>query len=137
MKKELICLIIVAIIATLFNFYHIYNNYVNYDTNNDTTKYTNKIDCKTYNYIINSLNNLMKKHTMDDIMIKMNQKCEKYIKYETIKCEQEVLNYMKFIMETLSEYDITNVKCYVSDSYENELYNGIYFNVKSLEKEFD
>lgn len=131
MRKELVIVIIISIIATLSKLFHVYSHN-DYDVIN-----SQEIDCKSYYKAVASLTRLMETHSIDDIMDKMNTLCKKYIKYRSIMCNDDVLAYMRFMMELIDEYDIENMKCFVSSSYENELYKWISINGIILEKAFD
>ena len=117
------------LIAFLSNAFHSY--YVNGDIIKQSD---NRIDCSSYHNTIKGLTELLEKHSSDEIMDTINSICRKYIRYETCICEQDVLNYMKFILDMIDEYDMINMKCYISSSYENELYRKISLNVLLLQK---
>jgi|APSaa5957512622_1039677.scaffolds.fasta_scaffold25631_3 hypothetical protein len=127
MRKELLALIIVSIIVTLSSFYFTNN------ANGMTVKHTDRIDCVSYYKAVDGLTKLMNKHSIDDIMFRITSICEKYARFNSVICEQDVLSYMRFMMEMIDEYDIKNIKCYVSSSYENELYSKIFINTLALE----
>lgn len=124
-------ILIITLIITVSSIY--YNNNVN---GIETTQNNDK-ECITYYIAVHGLTKLMKCHTIDEIISKINSICSKYDKHEIVMCDDTVISYMRFMMELIDEYDVENMKCYVSDSYENDLYKWISINTLILEKIFD